>query len=134
MIHVRKTIFLCSIALCWVQSAWAQTPPTYTITTVAGDGTPGYAGDGGPANQAQLYLPFAAVFTGGNLYIADQVNNVVRIVTNGNISTLAGNGTAAGISAMAKRRIKPNCSIRPGLRSIRRATSTCPTPVMNWCG
>jgi uncharacterized protein (TIGR03437 family) len=94
MIHVRKTILVCSIALCWAQSARAQTPPTYSITTIAGSGTPGYAGDGGPANQAQLYLPFAAVFAGGNLYIADQVNNVVRIVTNGNINTLAGNGVA----------------------------------------
>jgi uncharacterized protein (TIGR03437 family) len=94
MIHVRKTILVCSIALAWVESARAQTPPTYSITTIAGSGVPGYSGDGGPANQAQLYLPFAAVFTGGNLYIADQVNNVVRIVTNGNINTLAGNGTA----------------------------------------
>lgn len=98
MIHVSKTISLCAIALAWAQSAGAQTgptltAPTYTITTIAGTGTPGYAGDGGPANQAQLYLPFAAVFTGGSLYIADQVNSVVRIVTSGNISTLAGNGT-----------------------------------------
>jgi uncharacterized protein (TIGR03437 family) len=94
MIHVRKTILVCSIAFCWAQSARAQTPPTYSITTIAGSGTPGYAGDGGPANQAQLYLPYAAAFTGGNLYIADQVNNVVRIVTNGNINTLAGTGAA----------------------------------------
>jgi len=94
MIHVRKTILVCSIALCWAQSARAQTPPAYTITTIAGSGTPGYEGDGGPANQAQLFLPYAAVFAGGNLYIADQVNNVVRIVTGGNINTLAGTGTA----------------------------------------
>lgn len=103
MSHVCKTISLCAIALAWAQSARPQTgatptapaltAPTYTITTIAGTGTPGYAGDGGPANLAQLYLPFAAVFTGGSLYIADQVNNVVRIVTGGNISTLAGNGT-----------------------------------------
>src|SRR5580693_1481769 len=94
MIHVRKTILVCSIALAWVESARAQTPPTYSITTIAGSGTPGYSGDGGPANQAELYLPFASVFTGGNLYIADQVNDAVRIVNGGNINTLAGDGTA----------------------------------------
>jgi uncharacterized protein (TIGR03437 family) len=94
MIHVRKTILVCSIALWWAQSVRAQTPPTYTITTIAGSGTPGYSGDGGPANQAELYLPFASVFTGGNLYIADQVNDAVRIVNGGNINTLAGDGTA----------------------------------------
>lgn len=67
-----------------------------TIATIAGNNTQGYAGDGGPATSAELNLPFHAVFAGGNLYIADQVNNVVRYVTggNGNISTIAGTGAA----------------------------------------
>ena len=54
-----------------------------TITTIAGNQSLGigYTGDGGPATSAQLNLPFQAVFAGGNLYIADQVNEVIRYVT-----------------------------------------------------
>jgi Bacterial Ig-like domain (group 3)/NHL repeat len=53
--------------------------PASTITTYAGTGTQGYSGDGGPANQAELYLPTSLVFDpAGNLYIADTQNNAVR--------------------------------------------------------
>ena len=66
---------------------------TYTIKTVAGNGTPGYSGDNGPATSAQLYYPSGmAVDTAGNLYIADELNNRVRRVSNGVITTVAGNG------------------------------------------
>jgi hypothetical protein len=66
------------------------------INTVAGTGSPGYSGDGGPATAAQLYRPTSAVPTaGGGFLIADWGNNVVRKVTAaGIISTVAGNGTA----------------------------------------
>lgn len=85
-----KTIFLSLIAA----GAWAQTtPPSFTINTVAGNGTAGFSGDGTAATQAQLYQPSAAVVVGGKMYITDQVNNRVRIVSSGNINTLAGNGT-----------------------------------------
>jgi sugar lactone lactonase YvrE len=64
------------------------------ITTVAGNGTPGFSGDNGPATSAQLYLPYGvAVDSAGNLYIGDSGNNRVRKVSNGAISTVAGNGT-----------------------------------------
>ena len=65
------------------------------ITTVAGDGTPGYSGDIGPAVSAKLNAPQGiALDTLGNLYIADDGNFVVRKVTpGGNIYTFAGNGT-----------------------------------------
>ena len=65
-----------------------------TISTVAGNGTGGFAGDGAAAGSAQLNLPFGvAVDAGGNLYIAEFGNNRVRKVTaGGTISTLAGNG------------------------------------------
>lgn len=77
-------------------SGQAQAPPVYTITTVAGDGTAGYSGDGSAATSAELYSPFStAIDKSGNLYIADQANNRVRMVTpSGTISTVAGNGTA----------------------------------------
>jgi uncharacterized protein (TIGR03437 family) len=67
-----------------------------TISTVAGSGTAGFAGDGGQAGSAQLNAPFGvALDSAGNLYIAEFSNNRVRKVsTNGNISTLAGNGVS----------------------------------------
>ena len=66
------------------------------ITTVAGNGTAGFGGDNGPATSAQLNGP-AGLFVdaAGNLYIADSGNNRIREVSNGVITTVAGNGTAA---------------------------------------
>jgi uncharacterized protein (TIGR03437 family) len=73
--------------------------PNGIITTVAGNGLPGYSGDGGQAANATLRIPEQAeldVF--GNLYIADTGNNVIRKVdTNGVITTVAGTGFGAGV-------------------------------------
>jgi len=65
------------------------------ITTVAGNGASGYAGDGGPATAAELNYPSGvAVDDLGNLYIADTGNNVIRRVTpSGLIGTFAGTGS-----------------------------------------
>ena len=67
-----------------------------TITTVAGTGSRGFSGDGGPATNAQIYAPWGlAVDNSGNLFIADYQNGRVRKVdTNGIIATVAGNGSA----------------------------------------
>jgi uncharacterized repeat protein (TIGR03803 family) len=66
------------------------------ISTVAGNGTAGFKGDGGKATSAELNFPGAVAFDStGNLYIADYGNNRIRKVTTaGIISTVAGNGTA----------------------------------------
>jgi uncharacterized protein (TIGR03437 family) len=65
------------------------------ISTVAGNGTGGYSGDGKAATSAELLNPSAvAVDSSGNLYIADTFNHVIReVTTNGNISTIAGDNT-----------------------------------------
>jgi serine/threonine-protein kinase len=65
-----------------------------TIDTLAGTGTEGFAGDGGPAGGAELNRPIAvAADKNGNVYIADWGNNRVREVTkDGRITTVAGNG------------------------------------------
>jgi uncharacterized protein (TIGR03437 family) len=65
-----------------------------TITTIAGNGTPGFSGDGGPAASAQLNLPYGlAVDAAGNLYIADLGNQRIRRVAHdGTITTIAGDG------------------------------------------
>ncbi len=69
---------------------------TQVISTVAGNGTAGFSGDGGPATSASLFNPFAVGMDAtGNMWIADFGNNRVRKVTaNGIITTVAGNGTA----------------------------------------
>jgi sugar lactone lactonase YvrE len=66
------------------------------ITTVAGTGEAGFSGDGGPAAQAQLTLPYdAAIGPDGALYIADGGNHRIRRVdAEGVIRTIAGKGSA----------------------------------------
>jgi Concanavalin A-like lectin/glucanases superfamily/Domain of unknown function (DUF2341)/NHL repeat len=68
-----------------------------TITTIAGDGFPGYSGDNGPAICAELFNPASVTLdSSGNLYIGDYENHAVRKVaaSSGTIATVAGNGTA----------------------------------------
>ncbi|MGN6321402.1 MAG: hypothetical protein ACTHNE_06735 [Dyella sp.] len=64
------------------------------ITTVAGNGSKAYSGDGGAAISASLYWPEAVAYRDGYLYIADLGNNRVRRVNlaTGIIDTFAGNG------------------------------------------
>ena len=61
------------------------------ISTVAGNGTGAFSGDGGPATNAGMYPVRVAVDAAGNLYITDSANNRVRKVTpGGTITTVAG--------------------------------------------
>jgi sugar lactone lactonase YvrE len=66
------------------------------ISTIAGNGTAGFGGDGGPATLAQLNDPHGiAVDSAGNLFVADAGNHRIREVTAaGVISTVAGNGNS----------------------------------------
>jgi streptogramin lyase len=65
-----------------------------TITTIAGSGTAGYSGDGGPASAAQLFGPAGVAVAGnGDVYIADTLNDRIRKVSGGTITTFAGTGT-----------------------------------------
>ncbi len=66
-----------------------------SLVLVAGTSRPGFSGDNGLAVNAQLNLPIGlAVDSAGNLYIADSLNNRIRIVSpNGIINTFAGNGS-----------------------------------------
>jgi gliding motility-associated-like protein len=63
------------------------------ISTIAGNGTLGYSGDGGPATAAQLDRPYGVAFYGGNMYIPDDANHCIRKVdASGIITTVAGTG------------------------------------------
>ncbi len=77
------------------------TASTGIITTFAGNGSYGAAGDGGPATSAALIAPFALAFDGaGNLYIADGYGGRIRKVAAGSgiITTVAGDGNQNGSS------------------------------------
>ena len=104
---VRHFLIGLSVAIFCGTGAWAQ---QFTISTVAGTGTSGFAGDNGPAKSAQLALPGRVVVdSSGKIYIADSDNHRIRVISSGTISTVAGNGTAgysgdgaAATSAMLK--------------------------------
>ena len=91
-------LFPCSLLMV-PASSYAQIvlPGSGIINTVAGDGSQGFSGDSGAATSAELSNPNGlAVDSSGNIYIADTANSRVRKVTalTGDISTVAGNGTA----------------------------------------
>lgn len=70
--------------------------PDGVITTLAGTGEAGSAGDGGPAAQAQLSFPHSVSFTAaGGLLVADTLNDRIRLIApDGTITTAAGTGFA----------------------------------------
>src|SRR5215469_6705645 len=71
--------------------------PGGSVRRVAGNGRAGFSGDGGPALSAQLNSPQGvALDTLGDIYISDTANNRIRVVSNGVISTFAGNGKPGG--------------------------------------
>ncbi len=80
-------VALAAVSVCYAQAV---------ISTVAGNGTLVFSGDGGPATKAGVGIPpDMAVDGAGNLYIVDRNNNRIRKVdTSGTIGTFAGNGTS----------------------------------------
>jgi uncharacterized protein (TIGR03437 family) len=73
--------------------------PDGTISTIAGTGTAGYSGDGGPALAAMINQPLGVVVdSAGTVYVADNGNNCIRKIVAGMISTFAGQcGSPAGL-------------------------------------
>ena len=93
---MTRTGKLCLAVALLRLSAWPQSTAYPLITTVAGDGQPAFAGDGGPALQASLQNPYALIpDRARNLYIADYNNHRIRrVAPDGVITTVAGTGTA----------------------------------------
>lgn len=70
------------------------------VTTIAGNGSPGFAD--GPVASAQFSYPLGVAIDGsGNLYVADSNNNRIREISGGIVTTLAGNGTASYLDGAA---------------------------------
>ncbi len=92
-----RSFFSLSLTLSVLLGWGAAEAQAQTITTVAGDGTFGFAGDGGPATAAALnFPPGVAVDGAGNLFIADRDNQRIRRVSpQGTITTVAGGGNPA---------------------------------------
>jgi sugar lactone lactonase YvrE len=93
-VDVSGNVYLLDFANARVRKVAASTG---ILTTVVGNGTAGFSGDGGAATSAQINQATGIAVDGsGNLYIADSLNNRVRMVTasTGIITTVAGNGTA----------------------------------------
>jgi len=78
------------------------TAATGIITTVAGNGTAAYSGDGGPAVNASLNQPGAVTLGGsGSIYIADTLNSAVREVFFGSNPVLASLSSTAAFEGGA---------------------------------
>jgi sugar lactone lactonase YvrE len=99
---------------------------TRRVSTVAGNGTRGYAGDGGPATQAALNMPHEVAFDrAGHLYIVERDNHVVRRVDAKTrvLTTFAGTGAAGfggdgGPAAAAQLRQPHSVAIDPSGRRL----------------
>jgi len=115
--------------------------PFGIITTVAGNGTEGFSGDGGPATSAQLYTPYGmTVAPDGSLYLVTYDNRIRRVGQDGIITTVAGNGTRGfsgdgGLAMLAQLWRPFDISANPdgslyiadmGNSRIRRISSTLP--------
>ena len=107
------------------------TAATGVINTVAGTGTQGFAGDGGPALQAQFgSIDGLAADAQGNLYISDTTNSRVRMVnTSGIVSTVAGTGIQGGTGNLG-RPSRPSWFIRQVWPSTPRGISISPISAM----
>ena len=78
----RRLTTLAAVVFAMAPLACAQ--PAYNISTIAGNYTRGFSGDGAAATSAELAGPQAlAVDSSGNLYIVDEINSRIRKVTSG---------------------------------------------------
>ena len=102
--------------------------PDGVINTLAGTGTPGYSGDGGPANRARLNGPRAvAVDAAGNVYVADTGNNQVRRIDPlGTITTVDTGNALSGPRGVAVDRAGNVYIADTGNRLVRRVSPGAP--------
>ena len=95
--------------------------PSGNLTAFAGTGKPGFSGDGGPADKAQLNGPYGLAIDGeDNVFIGDYENSRIRRVDpDGTITTVAGNGEVGTGGDGGPCRSAARVSIRTGRRRRR---------------
>jgi sugar lactone lactonase YvrE len=106
-VRANSVVGIASAALVLACAPAASAAPKVTaepLVVVAGDGSDGFSGDGGPATAARLHGPVSLVFVAGDLYVADSGQDITptvdyrtrvrKIDLNGTITTIAGNGSA----------------------------------------
>ena len=105
------------------------------ISHIAGNGTPGYSGDGFAASTAQLHDPYnVAVDNAGNVYISDQTNDRVRMInTSGIINTIVGGTGIPGYSGDGGSAFLAQISRPTGLRVDPTGTDIYFTDRSNFC-
>ncbi len=105
-----------------------------TMTVVAGNGTSGYSGDNGPATLAELNgAQWVAVDAADNLYIADSMNNRIRKVTLGVITTIAGGYGTTGPQSNGRPTTSAQLNLPQGIGPMRPATSILLTQAVIAC-
>jgi uncharacterized protein (TIGR03437 family) len=111
-----------------LDQAVRKVTPDGVITTLAGNGSPGYSGDGGPANQARLNQPRGvAVDAYGNVFVADTGNSQIRrIDTLGTITTVDTSGALVDPRGVAVDRAGNLYIADTGNRLVRRVSPGAP--------
>jgi uncharacterized protein (TIGR03437 family) len=79
VVDARGDVVIASVSGCVIRAV----TPDGIIHTIAGNGTCGYSGDGGPATSAELNAPWGLAASGTQIYVADRGNHVVRLLTTG---------------------------------------------------
>ena len=91
---MKKCFYFLLLSFFYSLSAYSQ-----IITTIAGNDTPGYSGDGGPATASELNNPgHTKTDRFGNIYIADEYNNCIRKITPAGVVTTLTGTQAAGFA------------------------------------
>ena len=113
---MNSTLRFCLICLICCSGFFTAHSQSNIVTTIAGNGTSGFSGDGGSATLAMFNQPSRiAIDAAGNKYISDCANHRIRkINTSGIISTYAGNGTA-GFSGDGGAAVAANLSAPVGI-------------------
>lgn len=91
---IRRSLAALGAAALVVATASPAAAAPGDIVTVAGDGTPGFGGDGGPATSARIDTPLGVATLGSGIVIADSANHRIRLADAGLIETIAGTGAA----------------------------------------
>ena len=78
-VDAARNVFIASESGCVIR----EVTPDGIIHTIAGNGTCGYSGDGGPATSAEIGDPWGLAASGTQIYVADRANHVVRLLTTG---------------------------------------------------